>query len=130
MICTVTTYVYIVYVILHLSKHLCYFFAVASAENKSSRYVCFQFFNVVSPTLELFTSMFERYFIIQYVFHLPEPPFSPLKIGWLEYDPFLLGFSAYFQGAFAVSFRERFFCQGRNSNEEQKTKDAACGSRG
>ena len=67
-------------------------------QQKTNPVVCFQFFNVISPTLELFTSMFERYFIIQYVFHLPEPPFSPLKIGWLEYDPFLLGFSAYFQG--------------------------------
>ncbi len=35
---------------------------------------------------------------------LPETNIAP-KNGWLEYDPFLLGFGL-FSGAFAVSFRE------------------------
>ena len=35
---------------------------------------------------------------------LPETNIAP-KNGWLEYDPFLLGPSAYFQGR-TVSFRE------------------------
>ena len=35
---------------------------------------------------------------------LPETNIGPTN-GWLEYDPFLLGFDI-FSGAFAVSFRE------------------------
>ena len=36
---------------------------------------------------------------------LPETNIFAPKNGWLEYDPFLLGFGL-FSGAFAVSFRE------------------------
>ena len=40
-----------------------------------------------------------------YVYTLPETSSLPLENGWLEYDPFLLGYGL-FSGAFAVSFRE------------------------
>ena len=37
---------------------------------------------------------------------LPETNIFAPENGWLEYDPFLLGYLGLFSGAFAVSFRE------------------------
>ena len=44
----------------------------------------------------------QQYFFLKHT--LPETNIAP-ENGWLEYDPFLLGFGL-FSGAFAVSFRE------------------------
>ena len=51
---------------------------------------------------------------ISWIYTLPETNIAP-KNGWLEYDPFLLGETAYFQGLKPVSFRECIPSFPRNS---------------
>ena len=63
---------------------------------------------VAGSILELFCPLFDQHILgwsFSFLVTLPETNIFAPENGWLEYDPFLLGFGEFFQGRF-VSFRE------------------------